>query len=547
MKTGSPFAHLFGTNHSASAEETRTISDLISGPLRTVSQLDLEIKRLGTVLDKLRHKRDIFQDYIDAHRALLSPIRQLSSEVLAEIFIYCLPSDRNSTRSLSEAPLLLGLVCKRWREVSLSTPHLWTSLHIVIPDTSNIAALSAVAEARMRGVESWLGRSGTLPLSISVYSIPRLHRDHHTARAKAVFGMTERLWKCFAFYSSRWQSIELMATTACIPIFSGLQEMRESFPLLETFRFKLLENHPLPPELYVFKAKKLGEQAPRLRHLYISHISCDLLTEPSTFPCARLSHLELFPSPRPHTITICRALDILSMCPNLVFCGFNINCGLMRGEEEPPSWQSLISFPRLEKLKVVMNIYPGRLKKWNVFEYFDAPALRSLDIFILNTGPALEELPFQSLLNRSDSIEDLRLTSMTARLPYYAVEKSLNLLPNLKTLYIEVDPDSSEQDCSNFLSYLTPIPNKHISCPVLRRLTVHGLPCSISDDQLLEFVRSRRAETGLYNIEFHIMGRSKQRADLEERLDELRNRGVVVVFSYHPSEYRDSAFEGLGE
>ena len=107
--TESPFAHLFGTNGIPSDDEASRISKLISKPVEELRGLNDEITRLLSRLDELRLKRDGIQAYVDAHRGLLTPVRRLPPDLLREIFVRCLPADRNPTRSVSEAPLLLPI------------------------------------------------------------------------------------------------------------------------------------------------------------------------------------------------------------------------------------------------------------------------------------------------------------------------------------------------------------------------------------------------------------------------------------------------------
>ncbi|KAJ7892597.1 hypothetical protein B0H13DRAFT_1478966, partial [Mycena leptocephala] len=106
-------------------------------------------------------QRDHLKDYVDSHEALLSPARQLPHDVVQEIFLTCLPSHRNAVMSPSEAPLLLGPVCYGWRAIVLSTPILWSSLHIHL----NFVLYSP---QRISAVAEWLARAGACPLSLSV-------------------------------------------------------------------------------------------------------------------------------------------------------------------------------------------------------------------------------------------------------------------------------------------------------------------------------------------------------------------------------------------
>ncbi|KAE9388040.1 hypothetical protein BT96DRAFT_740767, partial [Gymnopus androsaceus JB14] len=136
-------------------------------PKHELSRLDSEIARLQGILDGLSSSRAQIKQYIDAHQSLMSPVRQIPSETLSEIFVWCLPSvdsDTYSVRSLDEAPLLLTTICRDWRRVAIQTPLLWTSLHI--HHALNITA--EVFDRRTKGINLWLERSASLPISISL-------------------------------------------------------------------------------------------------------------------------------------------------------------------------------------------------------------------------------------------------------------------------------------------------------------------------------------------------------------------------------------------
>ncbi|KAF8214956.1 hypothetical protein K438DRAFT_1435500, partial [Mycena galopus ATCC 62051] len=65
------------------------------------------------------------QEPIDAHRALLSPIRRVPKDILLEIFFSCLSSKHNAPIDPHEAPFVLGHFCRHWRSIACSTPMLW--------------------------------------------------------------------------------------------------------------------------------------------------------------------------------------------------------------------------------------------------------------------------------------------------------------------------------------------------------------------------------------------------------------------------------------
>ncbi|KAJ6585424.1 hypothetical protein B0H19DRAFT_892038, partial [Mycena capillaripes] len=109
-------------------------------------------------------KREVLKEEIEAHKALISPMRHLPQDLLQEIFTSCLPTKHNALVDPQSAPLLLGFICRHWRKIAHSTPRLWASLHI--PISTQTDRLSGFVSAFEGIVDSWLGRSGACPLSI---------------------------------------------------------------------------------------------------------------------------------------------------------------------------------------------------------------------------------------------------------------------------------------------------------------------------------------------------------------------------------------------
>ncbi|KIK66068.1 hypothetical protein GYMLUDRAFT_158537, partial [Collybiopsis luxurians FD-317 M1] len=127
----SAFASLIGTNYIPTTSELGILKTLLTDPELDLSQLEAEISRLQNALDRLFLRKQKIKDYIMAHKALASPVRQLPAEILAEIFVQCLPDF--GVRDLSEAPLVLTRICRDWRRIAFDTPRLWQSLHIYLP------------------------------------------------------------------------------------------------------------------------------------------------------------------------------------------------------------------------------------------------------------------------------------------------------------------------------------------------------------------------------------------------------------------------------
>jgi hypothetical protein len=127
--------------------------------------MDTRIEEMEIALSQLNGQRALLKRPIDAHRALISPMRRTPDDVLREIFHFCLPSEHNALIDPDEAPMLLGRICRHWRSVTHSTPNIWSSLHIAPIDYRQAPPKILVRFGRV--IEKWLERSGNCPLSIS--------------------------------------------------------------------------------------------------------------------------------------------------------------------------------------------------------------------------------------------------------------------------------------------------------------------------------------------------------------------------------------------
>jgi len=60
----------------------------------------------------------------------LSPLWHLPTEVLPYFFVCCLPESKYLSPSLTQAPVLLTRICRRWRAVAMGTPNLCCRLDV---------------------------------------------------------------------------------------------------------------------------------------------------------------------------------------------------------------------------------------------------------------------------------------------------------------------------------------------------------------------------------------------------------------------------------
>ena len=142
------------------------------------------------------------------------PMSRLPAELLAQVFEYCLPDETFPVPASSQAPLLVTRTCSRWRTVALSTPSLWTRLHVVYKDPGLDVSVAS----------DWLQRSGCLLLSISI-SI-----DFNEQTAQEILDVICR-------HSSRWRHVRLEFRGLYCPPMYSLSLAENSTPLLRAFEF----------------------------------------------------------------------------------------------------------------------------------------------------------------------------------------------------------------------------------------------------------------------------------------------------------------------
>ncbi|KAJ7771929.1 hypothetical protein DFH07DRAFT_1057523 [Mycena maculata] len=200
----SPFASRLGTNYCPTDEEVVEIETLLVEPKLQLKRLDDEIADIQKALNRLTEERESFGAYVQAHTALISPVRRLPLDIIQEIFIACLPTHRNCVMSAREAPMLLGRICGSWRAISLATPCLWASLHIVDPGFSRRDDSGwTQSDQRLEVTRAWLRRSGDCPLSISLHSPEFISFDTTNTPAE-----TPLFLQTLIPFASRWQHIQ---------------------------------------------------------------------------------------------------------------------------------------------------------------------------------------------------------------------------------------------------------------------------------------------------------------------------------------------------
>ncbi|TFK25865.1 hypothetical protein FA15DRAFT_668035 [Coprinopsis marcescibilis] len=244
------YAEHINTNYVPSAEEQDELKAFSSTITSKAQLLTSEISQLEEQLSRLKVRQTMLKKAAAPYESLASPLRRFPPELVQYIFMACLPESRNAVMHCSEAPLLLGRVCSKWRRISLNTPALWSTLHIVPPHySSDSVELSHVRFQRKKEVvEAWLGRSGAYPLSVSFVWFGS-HGEEELRLCGSLLSLLVPL-------SKRWRLLDFqMPLRMCRP-FVGLGA--DDVPLLEGITLTDNRSNPGDFEDYNNNATGLG-------------------------------------------------------------------------------------------------------------------------------------------------------------------------------------------------------------------------------------------------------------------------------------------------
>ncbi|KAJ7185635.1 hypothetical protein C8R46DRAFT_1061268 [Mycena filopes] len=216
------------------------------------------------------------------------PAVALPVEILAHIFTFLLPQpptprfrrfrlvDPPIAFHPSEAPLLVANICRRWRDIAISTPHLWRS------------CMNLHKRKDAEGVVSaWLARSLPYPVSFTL----------NLGRVALPQVLEETIIHC-----ERWTAVEIIA---CDQVPFAFDQVRGRLPLLTKFCldfdsaeiFECFAEAPLLKEVYIVGGIGSDPDAILLPWHQLTSLTCE-----------GLSDLE------------CQ--EILRRCPALVACSF---------------------------------------------------------------------------------------------------------------------------------------------------------------------------------------------------------------------------------
>ncbi|KAJ7493170.1 hypothetical protein B0H11DRAFT_951134 [Mycena galericulata] len=355
-----------------------------------LAKLDAKIDALKSLLRAADIQWKRVKARLDAYKY---PVFTLPNEIVSEIFSHVLPVYPGCPPAVS--PTLLSSVCRKWREIALSTPNLWRAISITIPMDSHIF------ESKWRLLETWLARSRKSPLSIN------LADDRH---AEALDSEIAPFIQAILPHCNRWEYLSLLVADP--DVFSLIQG---DMPLLRHLQIGVTPSmtHSNVDPVVLF------QRAPQLQTVtLLSSLPPEII-----LPWAQLTWLQA----RNADLHMCSR--ILEHTPNLIYCklqfgGFNIGWG----QRHLPCLETLI----LEEVRaagpqstgLIASLTLPALRKLHVPRKFFLPdPVDTLAAFIARSGSNLEELyiicPYYEYVRMEDyrkifpSIPTLKVTKTT--------------------------------------------------------------------------------------------------------------------------------------
>ncbi|KAJ6517311.1 hypothetical protein C8R47DRAFT_1312837 [Mycena vitilis] len=315
-----PAAHTLLTHNDPPApSEIPPILDFLVHARARRDSLDSKIRAVAAILDSLVKDRDLVAEDIRSHTAVISPVRQMPTEILCRIFLAA--RKPLAYMELAHPPWYLGQVCKRWREIALALPLLWSSFGVAKKIRKSVQSPCAP-----EGFQEQFRRAGNAPLDVTIQ------------------GSFDRLDGPLRDACERWQSL----STDDFYSHMELREIRDRVPMLR--RIQTIQGRRITE--CEFSAPFPG--------------ICDLASSSSNSPWTSLpmrwEHLTRYDGP----VEWATHLDILRQATHLVECRIDI-CTVM----ETTLPDDILRLPNLRRFSVSQT---------HTLKYIDAPGLQELAI-----------------------------------------------------------------------------------------------------------------------------------------------------------------------
>ncbi|KAJ7057697.1 hypothetical protein C8F01DRAFT_1150705 [Mycena amicta] len=513
----SPVADLLHTSYIPTDAETAQIRGELASHVLEIDNIDEQIRRLSL-------RRAELCAHVDAHKALISLPRRLPRDIVEELFLACLPGNKNAAIDTTEAPLILGHICSAWRAISLTTPRLWASLHVPF-------AFVAAEYDRTHVLAEWLGRSGSCPLSLSIVGDRGSRWGEETSHFTPAY--VASALGILLQHSPRWKHLQF---TRLSPTMLRLL-LAQNSPMLQSIEID--DSMQLDPESVLDSEDPLPFkllQSSSLRGLFLPHlfqkrdsgiwqlpIHWEGITHLVLDSCWRTMKGTLY-------ISFFIAHKILLHCPRLRRLQFTLR--------DPPETELELSpLPPLPYLEALL-VYSGRRANSTTHyanRFWDAlPALPQLKKLALDPAGFPADLRLDSILRKMPHLKQLSTASPVRG----QVLDFLYLIPSIT--FIKFHGTALPADWEDLLHLLTPktgVPDR--PCGALEELVL-VLSDMISPSCLRNFIEGHiQSQTSFRQLTVDLR-RTREATEVREILSKeeiigFKARGLHIEFVFSSS------------
>ncbi|KAJ7030049.1 hypothetical protein C8F04DRAFT_1398141 [Mycena alexandri] len=345
-------------------------------------------EELARLTLELNSAKDQLANFIST----ISP--QVPVEVLEVIFRMCLPQTDYIVPNSKNAPLVLCHICSAWRKVARMSPRLWCSLSL---------HLDRRPGAWKAFLESWLGSSGQLPLSLSIESDPEVQsyqyfNDH-------IVKLLLQAREALASPAARCPFLLAHETAQCLVSTPRAPGDEPTGPLLG--RALLADPRAVGPVVHPVSWD------PSYMHM----------------PWDRLTHFHAASHPFP----LEKCFPILAKCKNLTWCTIQISSRSVIPPAPQQSAPPLLQ--RLRGLVVIGAIYQDSVTLFLQQMKLQLPSLKTLELVNLRPGEPFfrPQSPILELGRRSN----LRCLRLTGGWPLDGLFDAVVAIPSLREVHLE--------------------------------------------------------------------------------------------------------------
>ncbi|KAJ6465863.1 hypothetical protein C8R45DRAFT_1219683 [Mycena sanguinolenta] len=523
----SPFAVRLGTNYCPTDQEVLEIRSLLLEPILRIKSLDDEIADLQKSIDKLVEERVGLESYVEAHSALISPVRRLPLDVIQEIFVACMPTHRNCVMSATEAPILLGRICSAWRVISLSTPRIWARVHVVEPQQPRMWPTALNSDVlynhkmvqRLETTKTWLGRSGQCPLSISLQSA--MHDDGRSV----IVNFVEALLP----FAARWQHVHFSVRPSTFDMMSHIDV---DMPWLESVAFQC----DFSPSQNVTNGSFKMLQGARITSFSVP--ACLFAPERCPLSWNQLTVLTIG-GPEARQCTSEMVLPVISRCLQLRSCKLLLDTLSEISAPQSP----IVELPFLHTLAIrcTSSISPAVSI---LLKHLLLPELRNFTFLggFFGDGPCRATLA--DFFLRSTRLESFQINTNISPLSFLH-EILRSLPPTIRHLRIRDIPVGGVPQSITIDDTILEVLATPGLCPALHHLTIER-GSNISDPAVLQFITARMLEFEPLLQRVEIKFDRMMMVDIMPSLHQFLETGLTVSLDYlSPWTLSFSPWDGL--